>query len=136
MKVAGTKALGGVFVRSLFGFFGAGLILALSPILLLLSGSIAELGEHTNVEFGFSLLTLVGTSVCLAGLVSNVYRLLEAPFPASSLLIRLPAQPGATPGGSPQARGRVLPVVVPSLVLPTLISGLGGWVGTRAHAPR
>lgn len=136
MKIARIKAFGGVSIKFLSGFVGAGLVFVLSPILLLLAGFSPEGGAYTNVELGFSLLALTGASGCLAGLASNVYRLLDAPLPIHSSFVRLPAHPGPTPGESPGERERVLPVVAPSLVLPTLISGLGGWVEAVASAPR
>ena len=136
MKVARITAPGGVFSRLLSGFFGAGLVFVLSPILLLLAGSSQEGGAYDNVEFGFSLLALAGTSGCVAGLISNAYRLLEVSLPIYSPSVRLSAQPEPTPGKKPDERERILPVVAPSLVLPTLISGLGGWVGIIVRAPR
>lgn len=123
-------------VRLLPGCFGAGLVFVLSPIVLLLAGSSPEGGAYANVELGFSLLALAGASGCVSGLISNVYRLIEAPLPITSLFTRLPAQLGAKPGERPGERERVLPVVAPSLVLPTLISGLGGWVEFVIRAPR
>ncbi len=122
--------------RLFSGFFGAGLVFILSPILLLLAGSSQEGGAYNNLELGFSLLALAGASGCVAGLISNVYRLLEVSLPIDSSFVRLPAQPQPTPGERPDERGRTLPVVAPSLVLPTLISGLGGWVEVVARAPR
>ena len=137
MKVASTKAIEGLLNKLLSGFFGAGLVFVLSPVLLLLAGSSPEWDAyHANVELGFSLLALAGASGCVAGLISNAYRLLEVPFPIDSTLVRLPAQPGPTYGERPEQRERALPVVAPSLVLPTLISGLGGWVDAVALAPR
>lgn len=118
------------------GFFGAGLVFVLSPILLLLAGSSPELGEHTNVELGFSLLATLGASCCLAGLVSNAYRALGIRLPEFFSLVWLPAAPEPAPGEEPETRELALPVVAPSLVLPTLISGLGGWVEIVPSAPR
>ena len=136
MRVAKTTTLGGVFTGLLSGFFGAVLIFVLSPILLLLAESSQEGGAYANVELGFSLLALAGASGCVAGLISNVYRLLEVSLPIDPSFVRLPAQPEPTPGERLDERERALPVVAPSLVLPTLISGLGGWVEVIAHAPR
>lgn len=125
-----------VFARALSCSSGAGLVFALSPILLLLAGSFPELSEHANVEFGFSLLATLGASCYLVGLVSGAYRTLDLPLPILSPLVRLPASPEPSPDERPETRERALPVVTPSLVLPTLISGLGGWVGFAARAPR
>ncbi len=136
MRVAKTTTLGGVFTGLLSGFFGAVLIFVLSPILLLLAESSQEGGAYANVELGFSLLALAGASGCVAGLISNAYRLLEVFLPIDSLFVRLPAQPQPTLGEKPDERERTLPVVSPSLVLPTLISGLGGWVEVIVYAPR
>lgn len=136
MKAIGTTAAGGLLNRLLSGFFGAGLVFVLSPVLLLLAGSSPEGAVYANVELGFSLLALAGASGCVAGLISNAYRLLEVPFPIDSALVRLPAQPETARGEGPEARERSLPVVAPSLVLPTLISGLGGWVDVTVSAPR
>lgn len=136
MKVPAIRALGGVLVKFFSGFVGAGLVFALSPILLLLTGSSPEADAYTNVELGFSLLTLAGTSGCLFGVISNVYRLVEVPLPISSQFIRLSAHPEFIPGRSLGERERILPGVAPSLVLPTLISGLGGWVEVAVRAPR
>jgi hypothetical protein len=133
MKVASTKALGGMSGRFFSGFVGAGLVFILS---LLLAGSSQEGGAYDNLELGFSLLALAGASGCVAGLISNVYRLLEVSLPIDSSFVQLPAQPQPTPGERPDERERTLPVVAPSLVLPTLISGLGGWVEVVARAPR
>lgn len=107
----------------------------LSPVLLLLAGSFAELGEHANVELGFSLLALAGASGCMAGLISTAHGLIESPLPIASLFVRIPVQPGAAATQRPDNRARNLPVVAPSLVLPTLIAGLGGWVAPAAPAP-
>jgi hypothetical protein len=60
MRVASTKALGGMSGRLFSGFFGAGLVFILSPILLLLAGSSQEGGAYNNLELGFSLLALRG----------------------------------------------------------------------------
>lgn len=136
MRVVSTKALGGISSRLLSGYFGAVLIFVLSPILFLLAESSQEGGAYANVELGFSLLAFAGTSGCVAGLISNVYRLLEVSLPIDSSFVRLPAQPQPTRGKRPDERERALPVVAPSLVLPTLISGLGGWVEFAARAPR
>lgn len=136
MKSAGPTSLKKVFVRLLSGVLGTGLVFVLSPIILLLVGSFPEVGEHANVELGFSLLALAGASGCVVGLISNVHGLLEAPLTIDSSFLRLPAQPGPAPGERPEQRERVLPVVNPSLVLPTLISGLGGWVEVFSCAPR
>ncbi len=76
------------------------MVFVLSPIILLLAGSIPELGEHANVELGFSLLALAGASGCVVGMISNVYRLLEAPLSIDSPFVRLPTQPGPEPGGT------------------------------------
>ena len=112
------------------------MVFVLSPILLLLAGFSPEGGADTNVEFGFSLLSLAGTSGCIAGLISNAHRLLEVSLPIYSSFVRLPAQPEPTPGEVLEVRKRTLPVVASSLVLPTLISGLGGWVESFVLAPR
>lgn len=125
-----------VFTWCFSGFFGAALVFALSPILLLL-GSSPEWGAHyANVELAFSLLASLGASCCVFGLVSNVYRATDLPLLASSPSPWLPALPEPAPGGRLEARERSLPVVEPSLVLPTLISGLGGWVEVTTRAPR
>ena len=136
MKVATARTLEGLPARFFSGFFGAGLFFAFSPILLLLAGSSPEADAYTNTELGFSLLGLAGTSGCVFVTVSNIYKLVDAPLRITSLFVRLPAQPEATPEESPDERERVLPVVAPSLVLPTLISGLGGWVAFATRAPR
>ena len=136
MQAIGTTVVGGLLNRLLSGFFGAGLVFVLSPVLLFLAGSSPEGEAYANLEFGFSLLALAGASGCVAGLISNAYRLLEVPFPIVSPLVRLPARPEPARGERPEARERVLPVLAPSLVLPTLISGLGGWVDAVASAPR
>ena len=121
---------------ALSSFFGAALVFILSPVLLLLAGYSPEGETYANVELSFSLLALAGASGCIAGLRSNAYRLLEAPLPTDSPFVRLPAQPEPMPGERPDEREQALPVVPSSLVLPTLISGLGGWVGSITRAPR
>ena len=136
MRASRIKILTEASTAALSSFLGAALVFVLSPILLLLAGSSPEGGAYTNVELGFSLLASLGTSCCVAGLVSNAYRLLEAPLPANSAFVRLPARPELGHGERPDEREQALPVVPPSLVLPTLISGLGGWVGSDACASR
>ena len=135
MKGAGITSQRGASTGLLSRFFGAVVVFFLSPVLILLAGSSPEGGAYTSVELGFSLLALAGASGCVAGLISNAHRLLEAPLPIDSPLVRLPARPEPEPGERPETRERALPVVAPSLVLPTLISGLGGWVEAIAHAP-
>ena len=136
MNVVGITSLKRAFDKLLCGYFGTGLVFVLSPVLLLLAGFSPEGGTDTNVELGFSLLSLAGASGCAAGLISNAYRLLAVSLPVYSPFVRLPAQPEGTSGERPDEREWALPVVTPSLVLPTLISGLGGWVDAGALAPR
>ena len=137
MKIGRITRFWGTSFRFLHGCFGAGLVFIISPILLLLADSSPE-GEaaYANIELGFSLLALAGASVCMVGLISTAYRLIESPFPTASLFVRFPVQPEPLAGETAGERARILPVVVPSLVLPTLIAGLGGWVTPAAHAPR
>ena len=136
MRVSRTRIIVGALITALSGFFGAVLVFALSPILLLLVGSSPEGGTYTNVELGFSLLASAGASCCVVGLVSNVYRTLALSLSGDSLFLWVRIAPEPTPVPKPQARESVLPVVAPSLVLPTLLSGLGGWVGFVVCAPR
>ena len=137
MRLVGTTNPKGIGARLLSGYLGAALVLALSPVLLLLAGTSAEGDAYANVELGFSLLALAGGSALISGLVSNAHLLLlEAPLLIDSPLLRPPAEPEPVFGERPDERDWALPVVVPSLVLPTLISGLGGWVGHLRPAPR
>ena len=126
----------GALTTALSGFFGAALVFVLSPVFLLLLGSSPEGGAYTNVELGFSLLASAGASCCISGLVSNVYRALDLSLPGDSLFLWVRIAPDPSPAPKPRARESVLPVVTPSLVLPTLLSGLGGWVGFMMRAPR
>ena len=136
MKDAGATMLRRVSTRFFSGFFGATLVFVLSPVLLLLGGAFPELGEHANLEIAFSLLASLEASCCVAGLVSSAYRAADLPLLDHSPTLRLPALPEPAPGEELETRQEALPVVAPSLVLPTLISGLGGWVGFVTHAPR
>ena len=136
MWVSKTRIIAGVLTTALSGFFGAALVFVLSPVLLLLAGSSPEGGAYTNLELGFSLLASAGASCCVAGLVSNVYRTLDLALSGDSLFLWVRIAPEPTPAPKPRARESVLPVVTPSLVLPTLLSGLGGWVGFIMRAPR
>ena len=136
MKDAGATMLRRICTRFFSGFFGATLVVVLSPVLLLLAGSSLELGDHANLEIAFSLLASLGASCYVAGLISNAYQATDLPLLDHSPTLRLPALPEPEPGEELETRERTLPVVAPSLVLPTLISGLGGWVGFVPRAPR
>lgn len=136
MRAPKIRTLTGALTEALSSFFGAALVFVLSPILLLLAGYSPEGEAYANIELSFSLLALAGASGCVAGLLSNAYRLLEAPLPTNAQFVRLPAQPEPMLGERHDEREQALPVVSPSLVLPTLISGLGGWVGSAVRAPR
>ena len=136
MRAARITTFGKVFTDLLSRFFGAGLVFVLSPILLFVAGSSPEGGSYASMELGFSLLALAGTSGCVAGLIFNAYRLLDNPLRIGSPLVRLPKQPEPSPRAGYDKREQALPVMVPSLILPTLISGLGGWVESFALAPR
>ncbi len=136
MRDPRTRTPTGAFTATLSSFFGAALVFVLSPVLLLLTGYSPEGEAYTNIELSFSLLAFAGASGCVAGLISNAYWLLEAPLPTNSPFVRLPAQPESVPGENYDEREQALPAVPPSLVLPTLISDLGGWVEPATHAPR
>lgn len=88
MRAPRIRTLTGALTEALSSFFGAALVFVLSPILLLLAGYSPEGEAYANIELSFSLLALAGASGCVAGLLSNAYRLLEAPLPTNAQLDR------------------------------------------------